>query len=258
MKKYLILAAAALLVSCSSKNNDSEKFVGSWIEVMPANPDIVQGVTLDKTGEASSIGMATLQYEKWKAEDGKLILWGKSIGNGQTIDFSDTLNVVSVTPDSMLLDQFGRYRISYYKVASPNDVKPYNVVDSLKKPEVQAPLETRTYTGALPIESCIEVKNKLTIYNYENNGDGVYKLNSVYMRADGETPEGNTYGRVYTLRGDAKDPNATVYQLIPFSGTDTLNFLYKENELVLLNHTLSGITSKSDSTIFRLENKEVK
>lgn len=131
MKNYIFLATAMLLTACGSggKQVDLE---GNWVEVMPVNKDIIQGVTLEKSGKASSIGMATLQYEKWKSEDGKLILWGKSIGNGQTIDFSDTLNIVKVTADSMLLGKYGMYRVNYYKVASIEDIKPYHVVDSLQ------------------------------------------------------------------------------------------------------------------------------
>lgn len=124
MNKYFFLAAALLLSACGQGDHAhreqqngqaAAQLPGEWIEVMPANPGIVQGMALDSGGKASSIGMATLQYERWKAEDDRLILWGKSIGNGQTIDFSDTLTIVRLTADSLLLDKFGMYRVQYYR-----------------------------------------------------------------------------------------------------------------------------------------------
>lgn len=47
--------------------------------------------------------MATLAYDTWTIEGNRLILGGKSIGNGQTIDFSDTLVVVRLSADNMVL-----------------------------------------------------------------------------------------------------------------------------------------------------------
>ena len=50
------------------------------------------GVELHVGGRAQSIDMATLPYASWElqGEPGKLILHGQSIGNGQTIDVTDT------------------------------------------------------------------------------------------------------------------------------------------------------------------------
>ena len=39
---------------------------GSWIEPVPGMPEMVQGVTLENGGRATSINMATLQYESWE------------------------------------------------------------------------------------------------------------------------------------------------------------------------------------------------
>lgn len=59
---------------------------------------------------------------------GKLVLNGKSIGNGQTLDFSDTLDVVSITADSLKLGKNGAYRIDYYRV---EEVPDSNLNDTL-------------------------------------------------------------------------------------------------------------------------------
>ena len=89
---------------------------GNWIEVMPVNQHIVQGVSLYEKGEASSIGMATLQYQHWGLTgDSRLVLEGKSIGNGQTIEFADTLDIVSFSGDTLTLGKGDMYRIQYVR-----------------------------------------------------------------------------------------------------------------------------------------------
>ena len=50
------------------------------------------GIDLGVEGEAASIGMATLVYTVWElqGEADRILLKGQSIGNGQTIDFTET------------------------------------------------------------------------------------------------------------------------------------------------------------------------
>ena len=248
MKKYFMwIAATAALLSCQDNKRENE-LMGNWIEVMPLSMDITEGVTLEKGNKATSIGMATLQYEQWKLLNDKLILDGKSIGNGQTINFSDTLKIVRLTSDSLILERQGGYQFSYYKVADLNSLKPFNVVDSLPKPDANAVLETRMYKGAIPVESCIEVKNELTIYNYQHSGDGVYKLSNIFLRPDGETPASNSYGRVYTLRGDASNPDAVVYQLVPSKEGSKMNLLNEGDTLLLLKDSLQKPEATATNT----------
>ncbi len=118
MKKTLVIAATAIAAfSCGqSGGNDitMKNLSGKWIEIMPVNKDIVQGMTLYEDGKAESVGMATLQYKSWEiTPEKKIILNGLSIGNHQTIEFSDTLDIISVSGDTLTLDKFGKYRIQY-------------------------------------------------------------------------------------------------------------------------------------------------
>ena len=84
MEKHVLwgaLASALVLASCNAgKGSVTEnELKGNWVEVMPVNLQIVQGVTLEEGGKATSIGMATLKYERWKLTGGtRLILEGKS------------------------------------------------------------------------------------------------------------------------------------------------------------------------------------
>lgn len=76
---------------------------GEWTQPVNGMPGKVQGMLLAADGKASSIDMATLLYESWSREADRLILSGKSLGNGQTISFSDTLRIDRLTADSLIL-----------------------------------------------------------------------------------------------------------------------------------------------------------
>ena len=82
----MALGCMALLPACNGASIE-----GAWVEPVPGMENMQQGFVLEPDGTASSINMATLQYESWKKEGDVLILAGKSIGNHQTIAFSDTL-----------------------------------------------------------------------------------------------------------------------------------------------------------------------
>lgn len=105
MKKKMLAAAllAGLLAACGG----SVTSVGAWVEPVPGMEGQVQGIKMEEGGGASSVNMATLVYESWKQEGDKLILTGKSIGNGQTIEFTDTMAIKKLTADSLVLDNRG-------------------------------------------------------------------------------------------------------------------------------------------------------
>lgn len=105
----LTLGAAAMLAL--SACGETPGLEGSWTQPVPGM-DLVQGVALEAGGKASSIGMATLKYETWSREGDDLILSGKSIGNGKTLSFTDTLAIERLTADSLVLRR-GSYRIAY-------------------------------------------------------------------------------------------------------------------------------------------------
>lgn len=99
MKKLLFVCFGLILAACG-KNADIE---GKWVEPIPNMPGMKQGFDLEQGGKAKSIGMATLQYDSWKEKDGRLILSGKSIGNHQTIEFTEEYEIVSVDENKLVL-----------------------------------------------------------------------------------------------------------------------------------------------------------
>jgi hypothetical protein len=83
--------AALLLSACTTV---SDPVAGTWIEPIPGMPGKVQGFRLEPDGNASSVNMATLTTERWKREGDRLVLEGKSLGNGQTIEYRDEWTVL--------------------------------------------------------------------------------------------------------------------------------------------------------------------
>ena len=63
----------------------------------------MQGFTLNQNGTVSSVNMATLLIKNWNLDNWTLTLQYESIGNKQTITGTDTLNVVKINADSLIL-----------------------------------------------------------------------------------------------------------------------------------------------------------
>lgn len=97
-KHWPLLGLSVLATSCNNID-----LAGSWVQPIPGQENQVQGIILNENGSASSINMATLQYDTWKKEGDKLILTGKSIGNHQTIPFADTLTIFVLKADTLVV-----------------------------------------------------------------------------------------------------------------------------------------------------------
>ena len=109
-KSNLIWASISTLALLSCKGNES--IIGQWTQPVPNMPQMRQGFVLGKDGKASSVNMSTLKYETWEKQNGRLILAGKSVGNRQTIAFSDTFAVEQPTQDRLILTK-GDLKLEY-------------------------------------------------------------------------------------------------------------------------------------------------
>jgi hypothetical protein len=90
----------------SSVTTFSQSIQGEWIEA--DNLQYIQGFALNNNGSAIEIGTHTLTYSAWKFSENQLLLTGKSIGNGQTIDFTDTLQVLRTDSILVLKNKWGK------------------------------------------------------------------------------------------------------------------------------------------------------
>ena len=76
-------------------NADYANAIGKWGCPDPLDSNKKMGVELKADGVAASVNMATLPYTRWElqGQPGKLILYGKSIGNGLSFDVQTTVTI---------------------------------------------------------------------------------------------------------------------------------------------------------------------
>lgn len=110
LKNICAFTTTMLFTACSGVSIE-----GTWTEPVPGIEHLSQGIKIESEGKATSINMATLQYETWENKGDKLILTGKSIGNRQTLPFTDTLTIEKLTQDSLILNK-GNYTLRYARV----------------------------------------------------------------------------------------------------------------------------------------------
>ena len=99
------VAIALLALGSLSGCNNTSALIGEWTEPVPGMENMIQGFKLEEGGKASSINMATLKYKTWEQQGDLLILTGESIGNGQTISFSDTLTIKKATQNELTIQE---------------------------------------------------------------------------------------------------------------------------------------------------------
>lgn len=125
---FSMIAFAAVMVACGNNNSNNDAtaqcdtteahdcskcesadgcITGKWTQPIPGQEGKVEGFELKKDGVAESINMATLQIEKWSKDSTTLTLTGKSIGNGQTIDFTETYTIAQGDKNSLTLVKDG-------------------------------------------------------------------------------------------------------------------------------------------------------
>ncbi len=97
-----ILKATELVVT---KHIPAYYIEGSWVEPNPINNAETQGFTLNADRTAASINMATLVYKTWQLDGEQLILGNESIGNKKTIPGADTVHIMRVDADSLIMQR---------------------------------------------------------------------------------------------------------------------------------------------------------
>lgn len=212
MKNIWSLALGSIfitsLVGCQSEST----LQGEWVEPIPGMSGQYQGFVLKNDGVASSINMATIQYEQWKQEGDLLLLSGKSIGNHQTIAFTDTLSINKITKDSLMLKK-GSNTYTYSRANENhinNDHKLEEPVIKDKISKVKGILvigdETRSFTTVGDSKSYWIVDKTGTLYQkYDEETKGIKNGKPVEVELEikdlGPTTEGfgASYDGVYEV-----------------------------------------------------------
>lgn len=195
MKKIVLLFAfLGVLASCGT---DNKQLLGSWVQPVPGQPGSQQGIRLEKDGKASSINMYTLVYEHWEKKGNRLILTGKSIGNGQTLSFTDTMQIGKLTATTLVL-QKGEYSTEYTRSEDGHAV----VSDSHT---AENSLDYQgTYKGTFPAADCPGINVTLTL-----GKDSTFTQIYDYIDRDATFDEKGTYtvhGNLLTLQSKDETP----------------------------------------------------
>ena len=129
--------ASLLLTACASNFAFKEQLVGSWVQEIPGEIQGYQGFILSRDGKAASLNMASLQYFSYIIDEQSLILQGQSLGNGQTIDFTDKYQIVHLDENSLVLSKEGQ-RLEYQKLPNNLDFEPQKTPLSSKSGRFKA------------------------------------------------------------------------------------------------------------------------
>lgn len=122
LKKIIsLIIIASSFAACSKRSGTEEKSIsgipdhgvspdslitGTWLTTNPIDSSQSQGMTLHADGSAASVGMATLLYQRWKMTGDTLILTYESIGNRVSSIGNDSLHIVKLDADSLVLSNW--------------------------------------------------------------------------------------------------------------------------------------------------------
>lgn len=108
---FIVLACVSglFLVSCGSPS-----VVGTWVEPAVEGSYLGEvGFTMLENGEMLSINTGFREYKSWEKVGNKLIIKG-IINSSNPSEFADTLDIVSIDAEKLVLGQDG-YSITYQK-----------------------------------------------------------------------------------------------------------------------------------------------
>ena len=147
-KTMLLLLPMLAMSAYTDTPRVESRLYGEWIEVQPTHGSEIRGVRLLKGGRAESIGIHTLTLESWSVSSDRLILNGRYPEDGRSTRFSDTLDILLLTPERMILNNRNHCGISYVRPQTiGHDIRPAS--DSHKEPF--SPGQVYTLCGTLEI-----------------------------------------------------------------------------------------------------------
>ena len=115
MNKHLIFIALACLMglflaSCGEKTT----ILGTWVE--PAAEDGImpeKGFILYESGEVEPINMGKAEFHSWE-KNGDMIYFKGTYTGTAPHDFVDTMKIVSIDENQLVLEQAG-YQVTYQR-----------------------------------------------------------------------------------------------------------------------------------------------
>lgn len=139
------------------------------------------------------------------------------------------------------------------KVKRTADGERVNMRDSLTIESGLGEVKERQYQGLLPAADCEGIRYKLTLWNQQHSGDGVYDLDMTYLGVkDGQDTTFYSYGHWVTLKGKTGN-ESLIYQLHADTPDDNMNFLFRGDSLILLGENMQPAVSKLNYTLRRMK-----
>jgi hypothetical protein len=114
MVKHLRIIALCGFMGLFFASCGSKPIEGTWVE--PAKEDGIVGeigFTLLKDGSVVPINMGYSEFQTWEKVGKQLIFKGQYTGTNPH-EFSDTLNIMELTDDKLVLEQAG-YTVTYQR-----------------------------------------------------------------------------------------------------------------------------------------------
>ncbi|TLU91744.1 lipocalin-like domain-containing protein [Dyadobacter sediminis] len=176
MKKYIpvLIVLFCILQAC---NKESGSISGNWVTEMPGQPQHKYGFSLKDDGNASSINMKNLNYEKWEKQGDLLILKGSNPENKQSSGITERLKIISVADSTLILEKPDGKRVKYVKTA-----------------------EVEKVVNNFEIYECFAYINKKdSAFMHLNVADSIVTGDLVYMFFEKDKNQGKIIGK---MRGD--------------------------------------------------------
>lgn len=112
MNKRLIIIALCGIITMAFASCSRTSIIGTWVEA--AQEDAISeetGFTLLEDGKVLPINMGFYEFNAWEQNGKNIIFHGQYTGSNPH-EFTDTLSIVELTKEQLVLEQAG-YSITY-------------------------------------------------------------------------------------------------------------------------------------------------
>lgn len=112
MNKRLIIIALCGLMGLAFASCSRPSIVGTWVEKAQEGANSEEtGFTLLEDGKVLPINLGFYEFNAWEQDGESIIFHGQYTGSNPH-DFTDTLTIVELTKENLVLEQAG-YSITY-------------------------------------------------------------------------------------------------------------------------------------------------
>jgi len=112
MAKHLRIIALCGLMGLLFASCSQPSVVGTWVEPLPEGSTLEEsGFTLFENGEMKEFNMPNRAYHSWE-KSGETICFSGTYTGTNPHDFTDTMKIVKVDKEQLVLEQAG-YTVTY-------------------------------------------------------------------------------------------------------------------------------------------------